>query len=112
MAERTCVVCRETAEKEQLIRFCETEAGVIADASGSHSGRGAYCHLKCIEPGCVENAKLARQLFGSFRRGSRNANTLRQAQGGKRESSQPNWVNEFDVKKLLDEMKRPAVRKA
>ena len=41
--ERTCVACRETNAKRQLVRLVRTADGsVTIDPSGKKSGRGAY----------------------------------------------------------------------
>jgi uncharacterized protein len=40
--ERTCIVCRQKAEKRRLSRFVRTPEGVFADPSGKRDGRGAY----------------------------------------------------------------------
>ncbi len=50
---RTCVVCRETANKRALIRVVRTENGVLIDPSGKLNGRGAYL---CDRPNCWERA--------------------------------------------------------
>jgi uncharacterized protein len=40
--ERTCIVCRQKAEKRRLTRFVRLPEGVFADLSGKRDGRGAY----------------------------------------------------------------------
>ena len=41
--ERTCIACRETSAKRQLIRLVRVPDGsVTIDPSGKKSGRGAY----------------------------------------------------------------------
>lgn len=57
-AVRTCVVCRSSAPKEQLIRFVRSEVKSEENGRGEIScdlfqvlpGRGAYCHpeLNCV----------------------------------------------------------------
>ena len=41
---RTCVGCRETLPKRQMLRIVRTAAGVQVDPSGKLAGRGAYLH--------------------------------------------------------------------
>ncbi|MHB1293490.1 MAG: RNase P modulator RnpM [Anaerolineae bacterium] len=44
--QRTCIACRRTSGKRELVRIVRTPAGEIAvDATGKLAGRGAYlCH--------------------------------------------------------------------
>ncbi len=51
--QRTCVGCRETLAKRELIRLVRTEDGIVVDKSGKISGRGAYLHnlRACWEAG-------------------------------------------------------------
>jgi predicted RNA-binding protein YlxR (DUF448 family) len=51
--QRTCIVCRNQAEKRQLQRLVNTPEGVVVDASGRIPGRGAYL---CDRPACWERA--------------------------------------------------------
>jgi uncharacterized protein len=39
---RTCVVCREKADKRTLIRIIRTQHGIQVDLTGKMNGRGAY----------------------------------------------------------------------
>jgi hypothetical protein len=51
---RTCISCRETKSKRELLRVVRTPDGhVQVDASGKKSGRGAYL---CARLSCWENA--------------------------------------------------------
>ena len=43
---RTCVGCRETLSKRELMRIVRTPEGVIYDPTGKAKGRGAYLHDK------------------------------------------------------------------
>ena len=53
--QRSCVACRTTDNKQQLIRFVRTKEGeVFCDASGRHAGRGAYL---CFEQRCFDEAR-------------------------------------------------------
>jgi len=48
--QRTCVACRRTTAKRELVRIVRTpEGSVEADTTGKRSGRGAYL---CSTPGC------------------------------------------------------------
>jgi predicted RNA-binding protein YlxR (DUF448 family) len=53
---RTCVGCKERAEKGRLVRLVVAEGeGVRVDGTGSAPGRGAYVHPDhdCVEAGIV-----------------------------------------------------------
>lgn len=57
---RTCVGCRTTAPKRELIRVVRTPEGdVEMDLTGKRSGRGVYI---CANEQCLEKAVKARQL--------------------------------------------------
>jgi predicted RNA-binding protein YlxR (DUF448 family) len=48
--QRTCVACRQTNAKRQLVRIVRTpDGGVTIDPTGKLSGRGAYL---CESPDC------------------------------------------------------------
>lgn len=49
--QRMCVACRESQDKNTLVRIVRTPDGVCVDESGKLSGRGAYLHA---EPICWE----------------------------------------------------------
>lgn len=62
--QRTCVICRTTAEKRALVRLVRTpDEGVQVDPTGKRNGRGAYL---CDNPACwdraLETDALARAL--------------------------------------------------
>ena len=62
--QRTCVVCRETKNKRELIRVVRTPDGtVIVDLTGKANGRGAYvCRQNsCYEQG-LKKERLAQAL--------------------------------------------------
>lgn len=44
--QRSCVACRETLPKRNLMRLVSTPEGVRVDPSGKLPGRGAYLHDK------------------------------------------------------------------
>jgi predicted RNA-binding protein YlxR (DUF448 family) len=53
--QRSCIACRTSGEKRELIRFVRTEEGkVFYDASGRRAGRGAYL---CKEQQCFDKAR-------------------------------------------------------
>lgn len=61
---RTCIACRATRPKRELIRVVRTPAGeIVADPTGRKPGRGAYLDADsaCLERGLVGGA-LARAL--------------------------------------------------
>jgi predicted RNA-binding protein YlxR (DUF448 family) len=62
--QRTCVACRRTSAKRELVRIVRTpEGGVEVDPTGKRSGRGAYL---CPTPDCwrlaVQKGRLDRAL--------------------------------------------------
>lgn len=44
MPQRTCIGCRSTLSKKELIRIVRTPQGVLVDPTGKAAGRGAYIH--------------------------------------------------------------------
>jgi predicted RNA-binding protein YlxR (DUF448 family) len=44
--QRTCIGCRETLPKRELMRIVRTSQGVRYDPTGKEDGRGAYLHDK------------------------------------------------------------------
>jgi predicted RNA-binding protein YlxR (DUF448 family) len=51
---RTCIACRKTGGKRELVRLvCSPEGKVEVDLTGKKSGRGAYL---CPAPACWESA--------------------------------------------------------
>ena len=52
--QRTCVACRQTSAKRQLVRVVRApDSSVTIDPSGKRSGRGAYL---CDSPACWDAA--------------------------------------------------------
>ena len=51
--QRTCVGCRTTMPKRQMLRIVRTSHGVQIDPTGKLAGRGAYLHdrRECWERG-------------------------------------------------------------
>lgn len=63
--QRTCVVCRTTAEKRALTRLVRTpDEGVHVDPTGKRSGRGAYL---CDQPACWDRALATDVLSKALR---------------------------------------------
>ncbi len=63
--QRTCVVCRTTAEKRALTRLVRTpDDGVHVDPTGKRSGRGAYL---CDNPDCWDRALTSDVLAKALR---------------------------------------------
>lgn len=57
---RTCISCRETKSKRELLRVVRTPDGHVAiDATGKRSGRGAYL---CARLSCWEQAMKKKRL--------------------------------------------------
>lgn len=61
---RTCVACRESKPKRELLRIVRTPDGqVLLDATGKRAGRGAYL---CAKLSCWENALKRKRLEQAF----------------------------------------------
>jgi len=61
---RTCVSCRETKPKRELLRVVRTPDGhIVMDATGKKSGRGAYL---CARLSCWEIAIKKKRLEQEF----------------------------------------------
>lgn len=61
---RTCIACRETKPKRELLRVVRTPDGhVMIDATGKKSGRGAYL---CARLPCWETALKKKRLEQEF----------------------------------------------
>lgn len=60
---RTCIACRACKEKKDLLRIVKTDEGIVPDASGKLSGRGAYV---CYDISCVAKMKKTKALNRAF----------------------------------------------
>jgi predicted RNA-binding protein YlxR (DUF448 family) len=61
---RTCIACRETKPKRELLRIVRTPEGhVLVDATGKKSGRGAYL---CARLSCWETAIKKKRFEQEF----------------------------------------------
>ncbi len=62
---RTCISCRESKEKRELVRIVKTPEGeYVLDLTGKLNGRGAYC---CRNRECFERLKKTRGLDRAFK---------------------------------------------
>ncbi len=63
--ERTCIACRTSKPKTELIRVVRDPEGAISlDFTGKKNGRGAYL---CRSLSCFQNAVKSRGLERSFK---------------------------------------------
>jgi uncharacterized protein len=62
--QRTCVACRTTGDKRQLIRVVRTPSQVEVDPSGKKPGRGAYL---CHNGACWQAALQKRRLDAALK---------------------------------------------
>ena len=63
--QRTCVVCRATADKRSLHRIVRGPDGTVSyDPTGKAAGRGAYL---CGQPACLELARKRRAVQRALR---------------------------------------------
>ena len=63
---RTCVACRASRPKRELVRVVRTSDGTLmVDRRGKVSGRGAYL---CPDPNCVELALKSHKLEHALER--------------------------------------------
>ena len=72
MPQRTCVACRSTRPKRELVRLVRTEGGVEIDTTAKKEGRGAYLcpELACWEK-ALKGAALDKALRGPLSRDDR-----------------------------------------
>lgn len=66
MPQRSCLGCRESRNKEQLLRFVlSPQDEVVLDLDARLPGRGAYT---CISSACLATASRQRQFSRAFKR--------------------------------------------
>ncbi len=66
--ERTCVGCRSTGSKRDLLRVARRPDGSVAvDRAGREPGRGAYVHR---DPACVDAALRRGALWRALKTGA------------------------------------------
>lgn len=70
---RTCIGCRKTFAKRELIRLvCLPEGQVEIDLSGKKSGRGAYlCHSPACWKGALKSGTLEKAMRSTLQAQSR-----------------------------------------
>ena len=62
---RTCIACRQTDEKRDLLRVVrQPDGSVLYDPKGKMSGRGAYVHASVP---CIEQARKRKGLERSLK---------------------------------------------
>ena len=62
---RTCVACRETDQKRELLRVVRLPDGTVEfDAKGKLSGRGAYV---CASTECIQKAQKQKKFERSLK---------------------------------------------
>ena len=64
LPQRSCVACRTTAAKRELVRIVRLPTGAVeVDSTGKKSGRGAYLcrHVTCWEEALKRN-RLSKAL--------------------------------------------------
>lgn len=61
---RTCVACRTSRPKKELIRIVKTTEGVFLDSTGRKDGRGAYV---CNAEECVKKLRKTKALSRAFK---------------------------------------------
>lgn len=63
--QRTCIVCRQTRDKRDLMRVVRTPDGqVIIDLTGKANGRGAYL---CSQQSCWEKGLQKKLLTNALK---------------------------------------------
>ncbi len=63
--QRTCVACRSTSGKRDLVRIVRTPDGAVeVDMTGKKAGRGAYL---CANPACWAEALKKGRLDSALR---------------------------------------------
>ena len=63
--QRQCIGCRESKDKNELIRVVKTPEGeIVLDRTGRQNGRGAYL---CDNEECLLKARKSNALSRSFK---------------------------------------------
>lgn len=63
--QRTCVACRSTSDKRELVRIVRTPTGAVeVDPTGKKAGRGAYL---CRQVECWDTALRKDRLASALR---------------------------------------------
>lgn len=62
---RSCAICREKKEKNELLRIVRLPDGTVeVDSTGKKPGRGAYI---CKTEKCIKNAQKNHRLNGALK---------------------------------------------
>lgn len=61
--QRTCIVCRTTKDKSDLIRIVKFGEEISLDKTGKKNGRGAYV---CNDIECIRKLKKSKGLNRAF----------------------------------------------
>lgn len=61
---RKCIVCREHADKSELLRFVKKDNKVILDATQKEDGRGVWVHNN---EDCISKLKKKKMLSSAFK---------------------------------------------
>jgi predicted RNA-binding protein YlxR (DUF448 family) len=64
LPQRTCIACRSTSGKRELIRIVRTPGSVEVDLTGKKAGRGAYI---CPQSSCWDQALKKGRLESALR---------------------------------------------
>ena len=62
---RTCIGCRESKPKKDMIRIACYEGEISVDVTGRAKGRGVYI---CRDPECMDKAKKTNAVKRGFRK--------------------------------------------
>jgi len=62
--QRSCVACRSTGDKRELVRIVRTAQGVEVDPTGKKPGRGAYL---CRQVDCWQEALRKNRLDAALK---------------------------------------------
>lgn len=60
---RTCVMCRQTKDKRELLRIVRQDDKVKFDPTGKANGRGAYV---CTSEECLNNVKNQKKVSAAL----------------------------------------------
>lgn len=60
---RTCIACRQSKPKKELVRIVKNQEGIFLDRTGKVNGRGAYVcdSVECVKK--LNKQKLLNRVF-------------------------------------------------
>ncbi len=61
---RKCIVCRQHADKSELVRFVKIDGKVVLDTTQKLGGRGVWVHN---DEQCIKKFKTKRMLSSAFK---------------------------------------------